>query len=443
MDTPNGGTTGMQLGPYLLRERLGLGGMASVWKAIDERGRTLVVKRILPHLAEDPEFVDMFVREAAISARMRHANIVRVYDHGDYEGERYLAMEYLHGKDVVSVMAALAPQGLPSPGLGAFVAREVCRALVFVHALTDDRGTPLNLIHRDVSLSNVMLAYDGSVKLLDFGVAKALADERAQRTAAGVLKGKWAYLAPEQVDAGPIDHRADIFSLGIVLHEMLSGRRLFKAPSGVATLEKVRAAKVLAPSQFNPAVPEVLDAICLKALAKNPADRFQTARELAAALDQVVAELGYGGPELALQLKQLFPAEAAAYFAAQTLTPAGEWLSPAFDAPDTEVENLNATTPMPAIRAVGPLKLEELRVRTSPIRKLGRSRKARLAIAATLAIALGGLTGWQIARAQAGGGLGAMLRSARRHGSRLPDSAARGSKGTSAARRRPVVARSA
>jgi serine/threonine protein kinase len=436
MDTRHDVSTGMQLGPYLLRERLGLGGMASVWKAIDERGRTLVVKRILPHLAEDPEFVEMFVREAALSARMRHANIVRVYDHGDYEGERYLAMEYLHGKDVVSVMKDLVHEGAPSPGLGAFVAREVCRALVFVHAVTDDNGTPLGLIHRDVSLSNVMLSYDGSVKLLDFGVAKALADERAQRTAAGVLKGKWAYLAPEQVDAGPIDQRADIFSLGIVLHEMLTGRRLFKASSGLATLEKVRAAKVLAPSQHNPAVSPALDAICLKALARHPAERFQTAAEMAAALDRVVAELGYGGPELALQLKQLFPAEAAAFFAAQMLTPAGEWPSPVFDAPDTKKDTL----PYPAIVDAGPLEAEEPRARPSHIARLGRSRRARLAIAATLAIALGGLTGWQIARAQAGGGLRAVLRAARPRGSHLPISPLQGSKLTSLLRRVAICA---
>jgi serine/threonine protein kinase len=382
----------MQLGPYLLRQRLGLGGMASVWKAIDDRGRTLVVKRILPTLAEDPEFVEMFVREAALSARMRHPNIVRVFDHGDYEGERYLAMEYLHGKDITSLMKETVARGAALPALGAFVAREVCRALVFVHAVTDDAGVPLNLIHRDVSLSNVMLCYDGTVKLLDFGVAKALADERASRTAAGVLKGKWAYLAPEQVEGTHVDQRADIFSLGIVLYEMLSGRRLFKASSGLATLEKVRAARVMAPSRHNLAVSAELDAICLRALARDPDDRFQTAAEMAAALDKVLAEVRFGGPELAQQLKLLFPAEAAAFHATQMLTPAGEWLSPAYEDGDT------VPSPEPARLA----KMEELRARTGRITKMRRSRGWRVAMAATVAIALGGFTGWQIARAQAG-----------------------------------------
>jgi serine/threonine protein kinase len=396
-------SAGMQFGPYLLRQRLGLGGMASVWKAIDDRGRTLVVKRILPALAEDPEFVEMFVREAALSARMRHANIVRVYDHGDYEGERYLAMEFLHGKDVTSVMKETVQKGAPPPGLGAYVAREICRALSYVHALTDDMSVPLNLIHRDVSLSNVMLGYDGAVKLLDFGVAKALADEKATRTATGVLKGKWAYLAPEQVDGTKIDQRADIFSLGIVMHEMLTGRRLFKAPSGLATLEKVRAARVVAPSSLNPAVPAALDAVCLRALAKKPSDRFQTAAEMGAAIDAAVTVIpAFGGRELSHHLGGIFPAESEAFFAAQQLTPAGEWLAPQYDDGDTlpegaTVQVLKATEPM----VVVPARLEELRVRTGRVAKMRRSRGWRVAMAATVAIALGSITGWQIARVQA------------------------------------------
>jgi serine/threonine protein kinase len=412
-NTPPQDPVGMQFGPYLLRQRLGLGGMASVWKAIDDRGRTLVVKRILPALAEDPEFVEMFVREAALSARMRHPNIVRVFDHGDYEGERYLAMEYLHGKDLTSVMKETVARGAPPAGLGAYVAREVCRALSYVHALTDDMSVPLNLIHRDVSLSNVMLGYDGSVKLLDFGVAKALADERAHRTATGVLKGKWAYLAPEQVDGVAIDQRTDIFSLGIVLHEMLTGRRLFKAPSGLATLEKVRAARVLPPSALNAAVPPALDAVCLRALAKKPGDRFQTAAEMGAALDAAVTGMAsFAGRELSHHLGALFPAESEAFHAAQTLTPAGEWMAPEYEDGDTVPDT--ATIQVPPARAgarsLTPARLEELRVRTGRVTKMRRSRGWRVAMAATVAIALGSITGWQIARSQAASGARAIKR---------------------------------
>jgi serine/threonine protein kinase len=380
---------GMQFGSYLLRQRLGLGGMASVWKAIDETGRTLVIKRILPSLAEDPDFVEMFVREARLSARMRHPNIVRVFSHGDYEGERYLAMEFLHGRDLGSLMQSLAKTGAATPGLGSFIAREACRALVFVHALRDhETGAPLNLIHRDISLSNIMLCFDGAVKLVDFGVAKALADERAQRTQAGVLKGKWAYLAPEQVEGNKIDQRTDIFSLGIVLHEMLTGRRLFKAATGLATLERVRAAKVLPPSATNPAVPLALDAICLKALAKKPADRFQTAVEMLTALDAVVSQLGFGQAQLAVQLAGQFPDEARTFQKAQQATPA-QGIEVVYDDGQTELSPQGVT-------------LAELRGehRTKPFRKVGRAAW-RMLLAALLVLVAGGVTGWQLARAHA------------------------------------------
>jgi eukaryotic-like serine/threonine-protein kinase len=368
---------GMQLGPYLLRRRLGTGGMASVWTATDAAGRALVVKRILPSLAADAEFVAMFDREAELSARMRHPNIVRVLDHGDYEGERYLAMEHLRGRDLSTVMMELVKRGTPAPGLGAFVGLQACRALAYVHELADSDGAPLHLIHRDVSLSNVMLGFDGSVKLLDFGVAKALADERTQRTQAGVLKGKWSYLAPEQIEGGEVDQRADLFALGIVLWEMLTGRRLFKAATGLETLEKVRAARVLPPSTINPAVPPALDAIVLKALAKAPCDRFSSAAKMAAALERVAAALGFGAPALASQMTALFVDED------DTM-------------PLPRVEPTAPAAPEPAwvageILSPHGATLASLR-RRSPL----RARAWRLIIAAALAALLGGYTGWQI-----------------------------------------------
>jgi serine/threonine protein kinase len=376
----------MQFGPYLLRQRLGVGGMASVWKAIDESGRTLVIKRILPHLAEEPEFVEMFVREARLSARMRHPNIVRVFDHGDYEGERFLAMEYLHGRDLGSLMQRVAKGPPPPPGMGAFIAREVCRALVFVHALNDsESGAPLNLVHRDVSLSNVMLCFDGAVKLLDFGVAKVLADQLAHQTQAGILKGKWAYLAPEQVEGNKFDQRSDIFSVGIVLYEMLTGRRLFKAATDMETLERVKAAKVLAPSAFNPAVPPALDEICLKALARAPVDRYQTAAEMTSALDKLVAQLRSAEPELALMLAAQFPAEAGQSEPGLPLT-APRGVEGFFDDGDTELS------------AQGVPLAELAEAPTRPTRD--RARLWRLVLAALLIAVLGGLSGYQLAHAQ-------------------------------------------
>jgi len=300
-------------GKYQLVERLGRGGMAEVWKArINGPAgfqRTLVVKRILPHLVEDDQFVKMFVAEARLSARLNHANIVQVFELGDVDGEYFLAMEYVRGRDLVSVMRAQILRGAPDPGLGAYVVRETCRALAYAHALSDDNGAPLRLIHRDVSPSNVMIAFDGAVKLLDFGIAKALSDTGDNKTQTGTLKGKFGYMSPEQVEGRPIDHRADLFACGVMLHETLTGRRLFKGGSDLQTIAMVREAKVEPPSHFNPLVPPELDVICLRALARDVADRYPSCDEMAAALDHVLHQLKWGPERTRTYLRELFPDE--------------------------------------------------------------------------------------------------------------------------------------
>src|SRR5262249_42419159 len=159
-------------------------------------------------------------------------------------------------------------------GLGAYVMREVCRALHYAHALTDEHGAPLRLIHRDVSPSNVMVSFDGTVKLLDFGIAKALAEANENKTQTGTLKGQFGYMSPEQVEGRPFDHRADLFAAGVVLHEALTGRRLFKGSGDLQTISLVREAKVPPPSSMNPGVTGELDRITLKALARNQSERF-------------------------------------------------------------------------------------------------------------------------------------------------------------------------
>jgi serine/threonine protein kinase len=300
-------------GKYQLMERLGRGGMAEVWKAriTGPAGfsRTLVIKRILPHLVEDEHFVQMFVAEARLSARLNHTNIVQVFELGDVEGEFYLAMEYVHGRDLVNTVRAQLLRGMPMPGMAAFAVREVCRALAYAHGLTDDQGQPLRLIHRDVSPSNVMISFDGAVKLLDFGIAKALADANENKTVTGTLKGKFGYMSPEQVEGKDIDHRADLFAAGVVLHEVLTGKRLFKGGSDLQTIAMVRDAKVEPPSASNPSVPPELDAICLKALARDPDDRWRGCDEMAAALDEVVHQLKWGAERMASTLRELFPDE--------------------------------------------------------------------------------------------------------------------------------------
>lgn len=290
----------LPFGRFVLLELLGRGGMAEVWRArLETEGftRTVVVKRILPHLAGDPSFAQLFEREARLSARLNHSNIVQVFDSGKIAGEPYLAMELVDGLDLTRALSVLSERGRPPLGLGPYVAREVARALAYAHGLAGDDGRPLGLVHRDVSPSNVLLGSDGAVKLLDFGIAKALF-EVAERTQTGGFKGKVGYASPEVAEGGRGDQRADLFALGVVLHESLTGERLFKGESDIATLGLVRAAKVPPPSSLNPKVPPEVDEIVLRALAKNPAERYPTAEAFALALDPVVHALRFERPQL-------------------------------------------------------------------------------------------------------------------------------------------------
>jgi serine/threonine protein kinase len=315
----------IDFGKYQLVERLGRGGMAEVWKAriTGPAGfaRTLVVKRILPQLVEDPAFVEMFVGEARLSARLNHANIVTVFELGEFDGEYYLAMEYVRGHDLMTVLRTQAPRGVLSPGFGACVLREVARGLGHAHALTDEAGHPLRIIHRDLSPSNVMLGFDGGVKLLDFGIAKAMAEANDKSTLTGTLKGKLGYMSPEQAEAAEVDHRTDLFSLGVLLFECVTGRRLFKGVHDVATLTLVKAARIPVPSSINRDIPPQLDEICLKALARNPDDRYQSAEELAAALDRIAHQYDWGPERLITLMRSLFPTE---FSHTPTLTPSRE-----------------------------------------------------------------------------------------------------------------------
>ncbi len=305
----------IQFGKYTLFERIGRGGMAEVFKGrIQGPGgfeRTFVVKRILPHLSDDASFINMFVEEAKLSARLNHPNIVHVFELGAVDGEYFISMEYIRGHDLSATMRAIwKMMGPPRPELVAFIGREVCRGLSYAHNLTDDSGRPLGMIHRDISPSNVMLSYEGAVKLLDFGIAKALGDTN-EPSKGGTMKGKYAYMAPEQTEAASVDHRVDIFACGIVLHEVLTGRRLFKGQNDVQTIERVRRCEVPPPSQQNPDVPPELDAVVLKALARRPEDRWQTAGEMADALDDVVHAARFQPTHLAQLLYDLFPVEGA------------------------------------------------------------------------------------------------------------------------------------
>ncbi|MCC6878148.1 MAG: protein kinase, partial [Sandaracinaceae bacterium] len=270
-------------GKYMLLERVNVGGMAEVFKAkafgVEGFERLVAVKRILPSIAEDQEFITMFIDEAKISVQLTHANIAQIFDLGRVSDSYFIAMEYVHGKDLRAIFDRARKRGetVPVP-MACYVAMKVCEGLDYAHNKKDAAGRDLNLVHRDVSPQNILISYDGETKIIDFGIAKAAG--KAGKTQAGILKGKFGYMSPEQVRGLPLDRRSDIFAVGIVLYELLTGERLFVGESDFSTLEKVRNVEIMPPSTYNRRIPEELEQIVLKALAKDVDDRYQTAMDL-------------------------------------------------------------------------------------------------------------------------------------------------------------------
>jgi serine/threonine protein kinase len=282
-----------QLGRYKLIRLLGIGGMAEVFQARSaEPGgseRTVVVKRILPMHCRDPEFVRMFVAEAQLLGLLHHPNVVQAYDFGESDGTLFLVLEYVDGPSLSRVMSTLRTSRRVAPIIvAAHFAYEVCRALDHVHNLKGGDGEALNVIHRDVTPSNILVTQAGGIKLLDFGVAKYRASQA--RSQQGTIKGKPAYLAPEALEAKAIDHRIDIFALGIVLHELLTLTSLFESDNHVITFRKILELPIPPPSQIRADVPPVLDAIVMKALERDPARRYQTAAEMAEDLNRFITD---------------------------------------------------------------------------------------------------------------------------------------------------------
>ena len=278
---------GIPFGRYQLLKKIASGGMGQVLLAKKGEGdfeKLVVLKRILPHLVEDEEFFTMFRDEAKITMRLDHPNIARINEFGVEAGVHYIEMEYVAGEDVrrIEKRAAAVGKGIPI-GIILRIIADAAAGLDFAHKAKDAKGVPLGLVHRDVSPQNILIGFDGSVKLIDFGVAKAAG--RAQHTATGILKGKFPYMSPEQAEGDELDARSDVFAIGIVLWEQLTGRRLFKGENDLATQRLVRACQVPAPSSVEPSVPAGLDPIVLKALAKEPKDRFADAAELRNALE--------------------------------------------------------------------------------------------------------------------------------------------------------------
>ncbi|MFH1130526.1 MAG: protein kinase [Pseudomonadota bacterium] len=301
-------------GKYHLLERINVGGMAEVFRAkaygVEGFERLLAVKRILPNIAADKEFINMFIDEAKIAVQLNHANIAQIFDLGRVEGSYFIALEYVHGKDVRAIFEICrnSSKKMPVPQ-ACFVVMKVCEGLDYCHNKRDSAGREMNLVHRDVSPQNILISYDGEVKLVDFGIAKAAG--KGSKTQAGILKGKFGYMSPEQVRGLPLDRRSDIFSVGIVLYELITGERLFHGDSDFSTLEKVRNVEILPPSAFNRKIGDELEQIVLKALAKDVDERYQNAIDLHDDLQAYMYTSGefYSRKDLAAWMKRNFVRE--------------------------------------------------------------------------------------------------------------------------------------
>ena len=301
-------------GKYVLLDRLSSGATAAVYRA-NVRGeagfeRLVAIKRILPHMAGDRDFVDTFVREAKTVARLTHAAICPIYELGKVGESLYMAIEYVQGKDLGTIMQRLAERGQTVPPVtAAWTAARLCEALDYAHNLKNAKGERKGIIHRDLSPSNVLISYEGQVKLIDFGLAKAVG--RAQSTNVDALKKKLSYMSPEMVKGRPLDGRSDLFGVGVCLYEMLTGRKLFQGQNDIDTLKLVGKASVPPPSAFSDETPEELELVVMHALEREPTDRFRDAAEMSDAISSYLrkADATFGLQQLSQWMHGLFGRE--------------------------------------------------------------------------------------------------------------------------------------
>ncbi len=301
----------VKFGKYTLLERINVGGMAEVYKAksygVEGFEKMVAIKRILPTIAVDEDFIAMFIDEAKISVQLNHANIAQIFDLGKIEESFFIALEFVHGKDLRTIWDRHKSRGLRIPiPMATYIITRVCEGLDYAHRRKDAAGQDLHIVHRDVSPPNILLSYEGEVKIIDFGIAKAA--NRASKTQAGILKGKFGYMSPEQVRGRNLDRRSDVFSLGIVLYELLTGERLFSADSDFSVLEKVRNVSILPPSTFNRNIPPPLEKIVLRALSKDPDDRYTTAYDMQEDLQKflIFNDTAFARKDLASYMKRAF-----------------------------------------------------------------------------------------------------------------------------------------
>jgi serine/threonine-protein kinase len=305
---------GQTLGRYTLVEQLALGGMAEIWLAhlAGPEGfeKAVVIKKIRPHLAKQKNFLKMFLNEARLAAQLNHPNIVQIYEFGNPKEQHYIAMEYIFGRDLSEIVPKARAADIPFPTEYAIkIIAQVCEGLYYAHTKTDKQGQPLKIIHRDISPQNVLVSFDGHVKILDFGIAKAA--NQYEQTQQGILKGKVSYMAPEQILGHPFDNRVDIFSLGAVFYELITGYKLFSGDNEISILRSITEGAIYPPSYFNEDVPTELEDIIMKALAKEPDERYQNAWEMQRDLNQLLSQFDFHptNTHLANFLKQLFEDE--------------------------------------------------------------------------------------------------------------------------------------
>jgi serine/threonine protein kinase len=302
---------GVRLGRYQLIRQLRVGGMAEIYLAsatgIEGFRKRVVLKRILPQYATQDSYVEMFLDEARLAATLDHPNIAQVYDVGQQVGNYYFTMEYIRGEDLRTILATEYRSGRRVPlGCAVTIGIGVCAGLHYAHGKAGSDGEPLHIVHRDVSLSNILVSYDGAVKIVDFGVAKFAA--KSVVTEVGTVKGKLAYMSPEQCRGDDLDHRSDIFAIGIVLYELTTGTRLFKGDNELAVLRKITDGELEPPSRRRPDYPDALEHIVLRALARDPAERYQSAQDLQRELEDFAREhrLSVSSIDLADYMHELF-----------------------------------------------------------------------------------------------------------------------------------------
>lgn len=302
----------MQFGKYRLIRKLAAGGMAEIFLARQEGmegfRKELVIKRIMPVHADNEELIEMFLDEARIAATLNHPNIVQIFDLGKCDGEYFIAMEYVHGQD----LRKIAERGL---AVGNFlplrhavrIIADAAAGLHYAHNQIDSEGTPMGIVHRDISPQNIIVSFDGVVKILDFGIAKAA--NKMVTTRHGQLKGKYAYMSPEQCNGLEVDHRSDIFALGTLLYELTVCTRLFKGDTDIQTIKNVSEAQVPPPTQVRPGFPKDLEDILNKALAANPEQRYQSGRQLQQALEDFLTQhrMKTGALQLANYMREILP----------------------------------------------------------------------------------------------------------------------------------------